>query len=193
MPQIDEKKLISYIQERCDELQKYADDGSAFFFLMAAAFVDFLSCAYYNKSSTGRCYREFIINNFGQIRKEYENVDTALVIYCVMRNGLIHNFSFAPDHKGQCDQVENNTIINGVRLFHEKNGVAADNHMLIQDEKLWISAESFADDIQQVTNIVLSNEIGRKNILNWCAKHPPLAPIGFFDSTTSTLSPSASG
>ncbi|MHB1647118.1 MAG: hypothetical protein ACYCTB_09735 [bacterium] len=176
---IDEYKLFSYIKERADELKNYSKDGSAFFFLMASAYIDFLSCAINNQCSSGIKYCEFIQTYFGKVNPVYKQAGVALAIYCVMRNGLLHNFSFAPEHRGVC---RGNNIT--IKVFHVKNNDSEKDHMKMPNNKLLlIGAEPFACDIQKtVKKILISSDIKLKsNILKWCENHPPIAPIGYFN------------
>ncbi len=179
---IERSTISSYIRERVIELENYSSDGSAFFFVMASAFIDFLSCAVNNEKSTTKQYRTFIENWFGTVRNRYRCPEVSLIMYCVMRNGLLHNFSFAPPHRGDCTCVSENTIT-AIKVFHVKNGYPADGHLEEKEKYLWIGAEPLACDIRQVTENILSENTNIGNIVAWCTDHPPLAPLGFFDST----------
>lgn len=180
---MNKDRLYSYITDRVEELDRYSKDGSAFFFLMASSFIDFLSCAVRNSTSTGASYREFIVGRFGSINLMYQNDDVALAMYCIMRNGLLHNFSFVPDHRGDCRGVEGSTI-RSITVFHLRNGYTDDNHLVVNDSSLWIGAEPFAQDIRSVMLEILRDADLERNILLWCERHPPLAPRGYFNAPT---------
>ena len=69
--QFNEEVLKQYLGDRALELQRYANDGSAFFFLLAAAFIDFLACAASNKKSDGHQFKNFINTNWPDATDEY--------------------------------------------------------------------------------------------------------------------------
>jgi hypothetical protein len=181
---MNRETIYPYITDRVEELDRYSRDGSAFFFLMASSFIDFLSCAVNDHSTdstegTSNRYRQFIVDRFGSINTIYQNDDVSLAIYCIMRNGLLHNFSFAPDHRGACNGIASSSI-RKIRVFHVRNGNTAHDHLVVRDLSLWIGAEPFAQDIRNVTREILEDANIESNILSWCDRHPPLAPRGYF-------------
>lgn len=178
---MNQEKLWTYIRERAKELNGYSGDGSAFFFLIAAAFIDFLSCATNNAPSCGDQYKKFIKTRFGKIRAIYQKEGVASAIYCILRNGLVHNFSFVPVSHGGCSSWMRSAQGLQAYLFHVKNGISAKKHMTISGKCLFIGAEPFACDIMRVTDEILQDKQCAANILKWSEQHPPLAPLGFFD------------
>ncbi|MCB0521352.1 MAG: hypothetical protein H6577_24155 [Lewinellaceae bacterium] len=176
--------IHQYYKARIKEVQKYANSGDPWAFLMSAAYIDYLVKMVYNaEPSTNRYYKDFIRDYLSLINIQYRDFiytnglqDLPDQMYHVLRCGIVHGYSLVPDALS----IRKGGRIRSILLAHNKNG-AIHFTKYNQDglDSVIFTAEEFAKDLESVLdeiflNLAPTNTSLENNILEWVRKYPPI-------------------
>ena len=170
---------------RVEELRIFCQTGSAWVFVCAAAFLDYLAKLVDGENRGRLGYINFITNWLSRINIRYVDFryiggtsDLPTQMYHVLRCGIVHSLSFIPDVQAR----ERGGRDRSIALCHEaeskKKGLP---HLStfsvpgIDDAALFV-AEYFLNDIEAVINIMFkqadSDPILKTNMEKWLNQHP---------------------
>ena len=166
------EQVTQYINDRFTELKCIAETGSAFSFVLIAAFTDFLSCAVFGKRSTASQLKMFcadVVNFSGGC--DCDKISNTLAD--ILRNGLVHNFSVNPP-----DWVEKVRYgqVYEVILTHRRNG-GTHHNFSVYGNKLTLVAEDFVARLHDYIKSLYSNDIVCGKMAEWFGNHPPVISL----------------
>jgi hypothetical protein len=165
-----------FFRARALEIRCECIHESAWVFLDAAAFIEYLS-----KAATDGHYASFVHDWLGLVRTEYLTFtyrtgnmqDLPEQMYHILRNGVVHSFSFVPEHPEKGGRERS------IELVHRSDGKAhLSSYREGRRDAAVLVAEDLAEDLVQVVEILFeeattNHELGHK-ILDRLEKHPPL-------------------
>ena len=170
------------------ELGEQCKTGSPSVFLLASAYLDYLSKLVSGSDKKRDGYVTFIEKWLAEVREEYRTFrykdgeqDLPQQMYHVLRCGIVHSFSLIPDQQALARGGRNRSIV----LCHRKESDEKDLPHLsnytsdcVPDAAVFV-AEDFTEDIENVAESIFKtaeeDTILKRNIEGWLAAHPPIS------------------
>jgi hypothetical protein len=166
---------------------QYCSDGTPLPFVLAAAYIDYLSKLVMGEDKRGAGYRAFIKNHLSNVRKEYQTftyasgaADLPDQMYSVLRCGLVHSFSMIPDKSIKNQKGRDRSIV----LSHRVNLAPGGHHLMRHSGPQKLDAalfvlEDFLDDLEKVVHMIFAqartDPTLAANIAKWVKQCPLLS------------------
>ena len=174
---MDLDEARQYFRDRALEIRAECCHESPWVFLNAAAFIEYLA-----KAVTGGNYGCFVREWLGRVRSGYigfryledDKDDLPEQMWHILRNGLVHSFSFVPE------KPERGGRSQSIELLHRSAGVG---HLSpYRDggrDAAVLVAEDLADDLIKLVELLFDeaqqDATLRERILRRLKDHPPLS------------------
>jgi hypothetical protein len=170
---------------RVGELRSFCTTGSAWVFVCAAAFLDYLAKLTDGENRGRQGYIDFINKWLSQIRPGYKDfryiggeTDLPIQMYHVLRCGIVHSLSLIPDQQARDKGGRDRSIALCHRAESIEKGLphlSCYSSGAIKDAVLFV-AEDFLDDIESVIKNIFEKADNdpklKSNISTWLSQHP---------------------
>ena len=179
-------EIRTYCLDRIEELRSILNGGTAWGFLGAAAFVDFLSRLRFGKATGQTQYKAFICEFFPDhyrgkrfarthISDEYDTLPSQF--YHILRCGVLHSFSLSVDEKSEGKGWTSSVIISTNGKHGDREYRHLDSFTEGDYDAIVLIGDELANDLVKTVDRMFDAEDVRKNSVKWWTKCKPLGEL----------------